>query len=264
MAFGSFRRTDSIRSDAAKAVTDTPKDGQEEPPPSPDPDDVDDDADDNADNMTDNEDDALTHITSQLMMTEVEESEEQAVSAYMTRQAQRAEVTGLSPMEEMRLAHGELAAKVAKKRHIEELPPSRIQQIHFPNVPIKKVLKRMHTSIAGRSFRNAPTVVCEAEVKRITQELASNMDNMTAGTFRMNLRWSFGFRTHVEQAINFVQSVEQRENIIKMRVDGYDTKHIPWYLVSPTSKFRVRWDILCVFLVMCTSSVVYKSMLIAV
>ncbi|CAK4115514.1 unnamed protein product [Aphanomyces euteiches] len=233
MAFGSFRRTDSIRSDAAKAVTDTPKDGQEEPPPSPDPDDVDDDADDNADNMTDNEDDALTHITSQLMMTEVEESEEQAVSAYMTRQAQRAEVTGLSPMEEMRLAHGELAAKVAKKRHIEELPPSRIQQIHFPNVPIKKVLKRMHTSIAGRSFRNAPTVVCEAEVKRITQELASNMDNMTA-----------------EQAINFVQSVEQRENIIKMRVDGYDTKHIPWYLVSPTSKFRVRWDILCVFLVM--------------
>ncbi|RHY33688.1 hypothetical protein DYB32_003535 [Aphanomyces invadans] len=175
------------------------------------------------------------------------DGEAPVVSAYMTRQAERAEITGLSPMEEMRLAHGELAAKAAKKRNLDDLPVATSFHLnHFLQVPpVKKVLKRMQTSVTGMSgsnisrrrdgFRNAPSVVCEAEVKRITQELANNIDDMTA-----------------EQAMNFVQSVQQRENIIKMRVDDYDAKRVPWYLISPASKFRVRWDILSVVLIICT------------
>ncbi|ETW08779.1 hypothetical protein, variant [Aphanomyces invadans] len=185
----------------------------------------------------------LDHIASQLTMPEAD-GEAPVVSAYMTRQAERAEITGLSPMEEMRLAHGELAAKAAKKRNLDDLPVATSFHLnHFLQVPpVKKVLKRMQTSVTGMSgsnisrrrdgFRNAPSVVCEAEVKRITQELANNIDDMTA-----------------EQAMNFVQSVQQRENIIKMRVDDYDAKRVPWYLISPASKFRVRWDILSVVLI---------------
>ncbi|ETV89130.1 hypothetical protein H257_00503 [Aphanomyces astaci] len=184
----------------------------------------------------------LEHIASQLIMSEDEDDSAPVMSAYMTRQAERAGITGLSPMEEMRLAHGELAAKVAKKRDLDDLPAASFRLNHYLRVPpVKKVLKRMHSSMTGISsskkkrrdgFRNAPSVVCEAEVKRITQELANNMDDMTA-----------------EQAINFVQSVQQREDIIKMRVDDYDAKRVPWFLISPASKFRVRWDILSVVLI---------------
>ncbi|KAF0687933.1 Aste57867_20425 [Aphanomyces stellatus] len=186
----------------------------------------------------------LHQIASQLFLpeSEIENLEEQPMSAYMTRQAERAELTGLSPMEEMRLAHGELAAKAAKKRDMDEVPnqhlPMRfLPHMRVPKVPVKKVLKRMRTSMIDKTkrregFRNAPSVVCEAEVKRITQELANNMDDMTA-----------------VQAIQFVQSVEQRENIIKMRVDDYDAKRIPWFLISPSSHFRVRWDVLSVVLI---------------
>jgi hypothetical protein len=132
-------------------------------------------------------------IASQLVMPESADGEPVVMSAYMTRQAERAEITGLSPMEEMRLAHGELAAKVAKERNLDEMPPppSAFRINHYLRLPpMKKVLKRMQTSVSmtGTSFkrrdgfRSAPSVVCEAEVKRITQELANNMDDMTAGT----------------------------------------------------------------------------------
>ncbi|RHY22653.1 hypothetical protein DYB25_004926, partial [Aphanomyces astaci] len=203
----------------------------------------------------------LEHIASQLIMSEDEDDSAPVMSAYMTRQAERAGITGLSPMEEMRLAHGELAAKVAKKRNLDDLPAASFRLNHYLRVPpVKKVLKRMHSSMTGISsskkkrrdgFRNAPSVVCEAEVKRITQELANNMDDMTAGTcvvVDVDEEEASGKLTLVrsEQAINFVQSVQQREDIIKMRVDDYDAKRVPWFLISPASKFRVRWDILSV------------------
>ncbi|RQM26631.1 hypothetical protein B5M09_003304 [Aphanomyces astaci] len=201
----------------------------------------------------------LEHIASQLIMSEDEDDSAPVMSAYMTRQAERAGITGLSPMEEMRLAHGELAAKVAKKRDLDDLPAASFRLNHYLRVPpVKKVLKRMHSSMTGISsskkkrrdgFRNAPSVVCEAEVKRITQELANNMDDMTAGTcVVVDEEEASGKLTLVrsEQAINFVQSVQQREDIIKMRVDDYDAKRVPWFLISPASKFRVRWDILSV------------------
>ena len=38
-----------------------------------------------------------------------------SISPYMARQAQRASITSLSPMEEMKLVQGELQAKAAKK-----------------------------------------------------------------------------------------------------------------------------------------------------
>ncbi|KAF0755909.1 hypothetical protein AaE_004819, partial [Aphanomyces astaci] len=81
------------------------------------------------------------------------------------------------------------------------------------------------------------------------------MDDMTAGTcVVVDEEEASGKLTLVrsEQAINFVQSVQQREDIIKMRVDDYDAKRVPWFLISPASKFRVRWDILSVVLITCT------------
>lgn len=55
----------------------------------------------------------------------------QAQSAFMARQAERAHLTGLSPIEEMRIAQNELRAKAAKQ--IVRALPSPLVGIRMPN-----------------------------------------------------------------------------------------------------------------------------------
>ncbi|OQS04892.1 Voltage-gated Ion Channel (VIC) Superfamily [Thraustotheca clavata] len=151
------------------------------------------------------------------------------VSAYMSRQAERAEVTGLSPMEEIKLAQGELAAKAAQKGENDLHGPNPLQKRRH----LWKVVKSSVLSGATHShLPQASISTIDTEVARITKELEHDVENMTAA-----------------QALNFVESVAKGENIIKSRADNQSARRIPWYLINPSGRFRVQWDILSVVLI---------------
>ncbi|OQR99214.1 Voltage-gated Ion Channel (VIC) Superfamily [Achlya hypogyna] len=193
---------------------------------------LDDDEDDDDDSFGESQDHMLypsssdvEKIESGLMMTDGADDSEH-VSAYMSRQAERAEVTGLSPMEEIKLAQGELAAKAAKKadNDLDDLPSPKKRQLW-------RVVK---TSILSASTRThiLPPPKIDPEVERITKNLEHDVDNMTAA-----------------QALNFVESVAKSETIMKSRLEDQTAKRIPWYLINPSGRFRINWDVLSVCLI---------------
>ncbi|EQC38596.1 hypothetical protein SDRG_04299 [Saprolegnia diclina VS20] len=164
-----------------------------------------------------------------LMLSDDDDDDGQHVSAYMSRQAERAEVTGLSPMEEIKLAQGELAAKAAQSETHDDHPHA---------LPHKRQLWRVvKTSVLLSSTQTQnhilpAAVTVDQEVKRIAKDLEHDVDKMTAA-----------------QARNFVESVAKSETIMKSRQDDKTAKRIPWYLINPSGRFRIQWDVLSVVLI---------------
>jgi hypothetical protein len=57
---------------------------------------------------------------------------------------------------------------------------------------------------------------------------------------------------HPAEALDFVESVSKNENMMFLKKQQYEESVVPWYLISPHSKFRLRWDLCSVLLISCT------------
>jgi hypothetical protein len=107
-------------------------------------------------------------------------------SPFMARQAERAHMTGLSPIEEMRLAQNELRAKAAAR-----LPPSaepaRRMTLHeqFTQTSLMKLvtMRDMICKVKNRAkvavVRNADTKIGDFQDQRLERD----MDDLTPGAF---------------------------------------------------------------------------------
>ncbi len=118
----------------------------------------------------------MQEITSRLVLhpDEIEDYDDEAPSPYMVRQAVRAEQTGLSPMEELKIAQGELAAKTAV-HHIDEKQMEKSRLMH--------TIRRKIVPLTMMRIQSTRNRVNEAEIQKITQDLAHDLDNMTARTY---------------------------------------------------------------------------------
>src|SRR5690242_7164787 len=54
------------------------------------------------------------------------------------------------------------------------------------------------------------------------------------------------------EALDFVEAASRNENVIFRKKQEYEDSSVPFYLISPHGKFRLRWDILSVLLISCT------------
>ncbi|ETI50843.1 hypothetical protein F441_05679 [Phytophthora nicotianae CJ01A1] len=156
-------------------------------------------------------------------------------SPFMARQAERAHMTGLSPIEEMRLAQNELRAKAAAR-----LPPiaepSRRKSLH-QQITQTSLMKLVTMRDMVRKVKNRAkvAVVKPADGKMSEfhdQRLERDMDELTPA-----------------EALDFVETVSKNELIINKKKQKFDESAVPKYIISPHGKFRVRWDLLSVSLI---------------
>ncbi|KAG7400715.1 hypothetical protein PHYBOEH_004762 [Phytophthora boehmeriae] len=156
-----------------------------------------------------------------------------AQSPFMARQAERAHMTGLSPIEEMRLAQNELRAKAAAR-----MPPPadsrrKTLQKQFTQTSLMKLVT-MRDMV--RKAKNRAKVAVRPQGAKIgdfnDQRLERDMDDLTPA-----------------EALDFVETVSKNELMINMKKQKFDESAVPKYILSPNSKFRVRWDLLSVFLI---------------
>ncbi|KAL3669617.1 hypothetical protein V7S43_005002 [Phytophthora oleae] len=156
-------------------------------------------------------------------------------SPFMARQAERAHMTGLSPIEEMRLAQNELRAKAAAR-----LPPlaepARRMTLHeqFTQTSLMKLVT-MRDMIRKAKNRAKVAAVRPADGKISEfqdQRLERDMDDLTPA-----------------EALDFVETVSKSEMIINKKKQKFDESAVPKYIISPHGKFRVRWDLLSVSLI---------------
>ncbi|KAH7474097.1 Potassium voltage-gated channel subfamily H member 2 [Phytophthora ramorum] len=165
----------------------------------------------------------------------------QQKSPFMARQAERAHMTGLSPIEEMRLAQNELRAKAASR-----LPPAppeapRRMTLHkqFTQTSLMKLVT-MRDMIRKAKNRAKVAAVRPADGKIgdfQDQRLERDMDDLTPA-----------------EALDFVETVSKNEILINMKKQKFDESAVPKYIISPHCKFRVRWDLLSVTLI-CYNSI---------
>ncbi|KAI9984690.1 hypothetical protein PInf_006059 [Phytophthora infestans] len=156
-------------------------------------------------------------------------------SAFMARQAERAHMTGLSPIEEMRLAQNELRAKAAAR-----LPPiaepsrRKALQQQITQTGLLKLVT-MRDMVRKVKNRAKVAVVKPADGKMgefQDQRLERDMDDLTPA-----------------EALDFVETVSKNELIINKKKQKFDESVVPKYIISPHGKFRVRWDLLSVSLI---------------
>ncbi|KAL4140596.1 hypothetical protein PRNP1_014877 [Phytophthora ramorum] len=165
----------------------------------------------------------------------------QQKSPFMARQAERAHMTGLSPIEEMRLAQNELRAKAASR-----LPPAppgapRRMTLHkqFTQTSLMKLVT-MRDMIRKAKNRAKVAAVRPADGKIgdfQDQRLERDMDDLTPA-----------------EALDFVETVSKNEILINMKKQKFDESAVPKYIISPHCTFRVRWDLLSVTLI-CYNSI---------
>ncbi|RLN65203.1 hypothetical protein BBJ28_00024336 [Nothophytophthora sp. Chile5] len=154
-------------------------------------------------------------------------------SAFMARQAERAHMTGLSPIEELRLAQNELRAKAAVQLppEVPKLPPPRKQSLHqqLRQSSFRKLVT-MRDMIMKVKNRAKVATVRPAEAKLTdldTHRLERDMDELTPA-----------------ETLDFVESVSKNEMMMHLKKQKYAESVVPKYLISPHGKFRLRWDIL--------------------
>ncbi|KAG6973507.1 hypothetical protein JG687_00000861 [Phytophthora cactorum] len=160
-------------------------------------------------------------------------------SPFMARQAERSHMTGLSPIEEMRLAQNELRAKAAAR-----LPPiaepsrRKTLQQQFTQTSLMKLvtMRDMVRKVKNRAkvATVRPTDGKMGEFR--DQRLERDMDELTPA-----------------EALDFVETVSKNELIINKKKQKFDESAVPKYIISPHGKFRVRWDLLSVSLIWCRS-----------
>ncbi|RLN44867.1 hypothetical protein BBJ28_00009696 [Nothophytophthora sp. Chile5] len=164
-------------------------------------------------------------------------------SAFMARQAERAHMTGLSPIEELRLAQNELRAKAAVQLppEVAKLPPPRKQSLHQQlRQSSFRQLVTMRDMIMKVKNRAKVATVRPAESKLTdldTHRLERDMDELTPA-----------------ETLDFVESVSKNEMMVHLKKQKYAESVVPKYLISPHGKFRLRWDILSVTLIFCACS----------
>ncbi|KAG9416604.1 hypothetical protein AC1031_000999 [Aphanomyces cochlioides] len=172
------------------------------------------------------------------------------LSAYMARQTKGAHVVGLSPIEEMKLAQGEFQAKAATKlvskatrlSGFHSLPSS----LHATGLrkqespPRKKSMaeKLIATLNAGGQRGSASVVepLPEEDLRKITTTMNKNVEAMTP-----------------EQALNFVEDAAKTETMIRQKDEELRARKLPWYLIHPMGKFRLRWDVASLALLIYTA-----------
>ncbi|KAG6622695.1 Voltage-gated Ion Channel (VIC) Superfamily [Phytophthora cinnamomi] len=170
-------------------------------------------------------------------------------SPFMARQAERAHMTGLSPIEEMRLAQNELRAKVASRLPPLPVPlpfkgppkPSRRMSLHdqlsqsslVQLVTMRDMIRRVKNRAKVAVVKPADGKISEFQDQRLERD----MDELTPA-----------------EALDFVETVSKNELIITKKKQKINESAVPTYIISPNSKFRVRWDLLSVTLI-CYNSV---------
>eukprot|EP00644_Phytophthora_capsici_P015919 jgi/Phyca11/552766/estExt2_Genewise1Plus.C_PHYCAscaffold_490175 len=153
-------------------------------------------------------------------------------SPFMARQAERAHMTGLSPIEEMRLAQNELRAKAAAR-----LPPlvepARRKTLHqqltqtslMKLVTMRDMIRKAKNRAKVAAVRPADGKMSEFQDQRLERD----MDDLTPA-----------------EALDFVETVSKNELIINKKKQKFEESAVPKYIISPNGKFRVRWDLLSV------------------
>ncbi|TYZ61505.1 hypothetical protein PybrP1_006829 [[Pythium] brassicae (nom. inval.)] len=140
-------------------------------------------------------------------------------SAFMARQAERAHLTGLSPIEEMRIAQNELRAKAAKQIYSEKGFQTSFHRL----ITTKEVVRKLK--------KKAKIVPSKTELEEV-HTLEKDMDELTPA-----------------EALSLVESVGLDETRIFQKEQERVERTLPFYVISPHGKFRLRWDILSVMLI---------------
>ncbi|RLN49825.1 hypothetical protein BBJ29_004634 [Phytophthora kernoviae] len=144
-------------------------------------------------------------------------------SPFMARQAERAHMTGLSPIEEMRLAQNELRAKAASR--MPPAPESRRKTLHkqFTQTSLMKLVT-MRDMV--RKAKNRAKVAVRPADGKIgdfnDQRLERDMDDLTPA-----------------EALDFVETVSKNELMINMKKQKFDESAVPKYILSPNSRLRI-------------------------
>ncbi|OWZ19762.1 Voltage-gated Ion Channel [Phytophthora megakarya] len=156
-------------------------------------------------------------------------------SPFMARQAERAHMTGLSPIEEMRLAQNELRAKAASR-----LPP----------IPEPSRRKSLHAQITQTSLVKLVTVrdMIRKAKNRAKVAAVRTPDGKMGDFADQRLERDMDELTPAE-ALDFVETVSKNELIISKTKQKFDESAVPKYIISPNGKFRVRWDLVSVSLI---------------
>ncbi|KAE9026702.1 hypothetical protein PR003_g5190 [Phytophthora rubi] len=161
-------------------------------------------------------------------------------SPFMARQAERAHMTGLSPIEEMRLAQNELRAKAAAR--LPPLPPKpRRMTLHdqltqsslMQLVTMRDMIRKVKNRAKVAAVKPADGKISEFQDQRLERD----MDELTPA-----------------EALDFVETVSKNELIINKKKQKINELAMPKYIISPNGKFRVRWDVVSVTLI-CYNSV---------
>ncbi|KAF4320283.1 hypothetical protein BBO99_00005707 [Phytophthora kernoviae] len=144
-------------------------------------------------------------------------------SPFMARQAERAHMTGLSPIEEMRLAQNELRAKAASR--MPPAPEPRRKTLHkqFTQTSLMKLVT-MRDMV--RKAKNRAKVAVRPADGKIgdfnDQRLERDMDDLTPA-----------------EALDFVETVSKNELMINMKKQKFDESAVPKYILSPNSRLRI-------------------------
>uniref|UniRef100_K3W9Y3 Cyclic nucleotide-binding domain-containing protein n=1 Tax=Globisporangium ultimum (strain ATCC 200006 / CBS 805.95 / DAOM BR144) TaxID=431595 RepID=K3W9Y3_GLOUD len=139
----------------------------------------------------------------------------------MARQAERAHMTGLSPIEEMRIAQNELRAKAAKEIFSEQ---SRFQTSFQRLITTKEVVRKLKN--------RAKVAAAPSKTEAHDDRLERDMDELTPA-----------------EALSFVESVTKDETRMFEKEMEREESKLPLYIISPHGKFRLRWDLLSVLLI---------------
>ncbi|EQC38598.1 hypothetical protein, variant [Saprolegnia diclina VS20] len=170
-------------------------------------------------------------------------------SAYMVRQAQKDHIVGLSPIEELKIVQGEFQARAASKYPRLSLS-SRLSSRFSTSIKrdAPRIKERLHVPFLGRKrivpMPRGSEVFPDAEFRKIKQTLHKDVESMTP-----------------EQALNFVNDAANTEFILRKQAVKSQTRSLPWFMLHPTGKLRVRWDVVTLFLLIYTS--VYTPMALA-
>ncbi|OQS04889.1 Voltage-gated Ion Channel (VIC) Superfamily [Thraustotheca clavata] len=158
-------------------------------------------------------------------------------SAYMIRQAQKEHVVGLSPIEELKIVQGEFQARAASKypRFTLHSRLSTRLSTSFKRTPSGlSLINKIKPPIFKRKIvPRASDIMAEADLKHT---LNKDVESMTP-----------------EQALSFVKDAAKTEFILKEQAVNSQTRALPWYMLHPTGKRRIRWDVATLVLLIYTS-----------
>ncbi|OQR99230.1 Voltage-gated Ion Channel (VIC) Superfamily [Achlya hypogyna] len=172
-------------------------------------------------------------------------------SAYMVRQAQKEHIVGLSPIEELKIVQGEFQARAASKYprlSMSSRLSSRFSTSSKRDSNAPRIKSRLHVPTFFGKKRIVPVRESERmpdiEISKITRTLQKDVENMTP-----------------QQALNFVNDAASTEHILRKQAVRSQTRALPWFMLHPTGKLRVRWDVATLVLLIYTC--VYTPMQLA-